>query len=387
MKKNTTSELRKINTNIVCQYLYQVKSTSKLDISNELNLSRPTVNQILKELENTNLIEKGGFFNSTGGRKPEVITFRENCRIALGVEILKDCFEIVAINLYGNILKSEKFSLIFSNTPDYFHSLCGSLLAFANTLPCSSEQILGVGIVLQGLITSDGTCVTYGKILDCTGLHISVFSELLPWPCKMFHDAESAANIELWENPDIKDAVFFHIRENMSGAFIVNGIFLPGKELKSGVFEHMIIVPNGHPCYCGKQGCVETYCSLQALLKPTETIKTFMLQLRSGHPAFVERWQDYLKYLSIAIDNLHMVIDYDVILGGSLGQYLIPEDIKLLHNLVKKRSAFPTERAFIRISSSSSVPIAKGAALLFIKNFLTSIFNLHTGEMPGSVHF
>ena len=58
MKKNTTSELRKINTNIVCQYLYQVKSTSKLDISNELNLSRPTVNQILKELENTNLIEK-----------------------------------------------------------------------------------------------------------------------------------------------------------------------------------------------------------------------------------------------------------------------------------------------------------------------------------------
>ncbi len=377
MKKNTTSELRQANTNIVCQYLYQVKSTSKLDISNELNLSRPTVNLILKELEESELIEKNGFFHSTGGRKPEAITFRENHRISLGIEILKNCFEIVAINLYGNILKSEKFSIAFSNTPDYFQFLCDSLLGFTNALPCSSKQILGVGIVLQGLITSDGTSVTYGKILDCTGLHISAFSKLLPWPCKMLHDAESAANIELWENPDIKDAVFFHIRENMSGAFIVNGLFLPGKELKSGVFEHMIIIPDGRPCYCGKKGCVETYCSLQSLLKPTENIKTFMYQLRSGHPAFIERWQEYLKYLSIAIDNLHMVIDYDVILGGSLGQYLIPKDIKLLHDFVKKRSAFPTERAFIRISSSSSMPIAKGAALLYIKKYLESIFDLH----------
>ena len=375
MKKSTTSELKKANINAVRQYLYQVRSASKQNIGTELNLSRPTVNQILKELEESDLIEKGGYFHSTGGRKAEVITFRGNYRIALGVEILKESFEIVAINLYGNILKSEKFSVSFSNTSDYFHFLCDKLLTFAGALPCSFEEILGVGIVLQGLISSDGTCVTYGKILDCTGLHISVFSDSLPWPCKMLHDAESAANVELWEQPGIKDAIFFHIRENMSGAFIVNGLFLQGKELKSGVFEHMIIVPNGKPCYCGKKGCVETYCSLQALLKPTESMKTFMYQLRSGHPAFIERWQDYLKYLSVAIDNLHMVIDYDVILGGSLGQYLIPEDIEYLHSLVKKRSTFPTERTFIRISSSSSVPIAKGAALLFVKNYLASILN------------
>ena len=204
-------------------------------------------------------------------------------------------------------MKSEKYMAGFKNIPEYFQKVCLSVLTFADTFSKIYGDILGVGIVLQGLISSDGTCVTYGKILNCTGLHVSSFQEYLPWPCKMIHDAESAANIELWENPDVSDAIFFHIRSNMSGALIVNSSFLPGKELKSGVFEHMTLIPDGRPCYCGKNGCVETYCSLQALLNPTESLEAFIYHLRSDESLYRERWYNYLSYLARAIDNLHMV--------------------------------------------------------------------------------
>lgn len=373
MNKNSLNELKQTNINNVCHYIYQVRSTSKQDIGQQLNLSRPTVNQILQKLEEHNLIEKSGYFSSTGGRKAEILSFCANSKLALGIEILKDSYEITVINLYGEILKSEKYMLSFQNTPEYFQKVCTDILSFTDSLPENYGEILGAGIVLQGLISSDGTRVTYGKILDCTGLDVSSFSSHLPWPCKMIHDAESAANIELWENPAVSDAIFFHIRNNMSGALIVNSSFLPGKELKSGVFEHMTLIPDGRPCYCGKKGCVETYCSLQALLKPTESLEAFMYQLRLDNPVYRERWNEYLIYLAKAIDNLHMVIDYDVILGGTLGQVLSSSDIRFLHEFIKKNSAFPSQRKFIKISHTASIPNAKGAALPFVREFLDII--------------
>ena len=118
---------------------------------------------------------------------------------------------------------------------------------------------------------------------------------------------------------------------------------------------------------------METYCSLQALLKPTESLEAFMYQLRLDNPVYRERWNEYLIYLAKAIDNLHMVIDYDVILGGTLGQVLSSSDIRFLHEFIKKNSAFPSQRKFIKISHTASIPNAKGAALPFVREFLDII--------------
>ena len=151
------------------------------------------------------------------------------------------------------------------------------------------------------------------KILGCTGLTIDRFTRYLPYSCRMIHDAEAAATAELW-NTDIQNAIFFHIRNNLSGALIVDGCFLKGNELKSGVFEHMTIVTGGRPCYCGKCGCMETYCSMRALLSedpdrdppPTpEEADRFFCALRAGNAVAAARWDRYLHDLALAIDNLH----------------------------------------------------------------------------------
>ena len=42
---------------------------------------------------------------------------------------------------------------------------------------------------------------------------------------------------ELWERPDITDAVFLNIRENLSGAVIIGGKFHKANELKSGAYR------------------------------------------------------------------------------------------------------------------------------------------------------
>ena len=85
-----------------------------------------------------------------------------------------DSYEIVALDLYGETIKYERFDLLYENTDCYYETVCRSVQALIHSLTLDSNKILGVGIVLQGLISNDGTQVTYGKILGCTGLRLLV---------------------------------------------------------------------------------------------------------------------------------------------------------------------------------------------------------------------
>ena len=135
----------------------------------------------------------------------------------------------------------------------------------------------------------------------------------------------------------------------------------------------LTLVENGALCYCGKRGCVEAYCSLNALLKANETLPEFFRSLRSGQKEHVKRWNIYLTHLATAIDNVHMLIDYDIILGGILPKYIESSDITLLHQLIKERTAFPTNREYVRTAEHLSVPNAKGAAIPYIQKYLDSV--------------
>ena len=307
------------------------------------------------------------------GRKANLYEFNATIRISIGVEILIDRFELTAIDLYGEMLKYEKHSVSFSNTAEYYDEICRTISKFISGLERPSEQILGVGIALQGLISADGKEIIYGKVLDCTGLTIEEFSNRIPWHCSFNHDAEAMANVELWFDPFLQNAIYLNIRSDVSGSIIINRGFFQDGAYKSGIFEHMIMVPNGQPCYCGKKGCVNAYCSTTSLLRPQEDIQNFFLKLRTGTASYAKRWNRYLDHLATAIDNFHMIINSNVILAGTLAKHLVDEDVERLHQIIQDKSAFPTTEKYISISNYSNLPACMGAALPFVRDYLDSI--------------
>lgn len=376
MSPMTTSDVKKNNKQALLRHIYENESSQQQVLCELLHLSRPTVINLIRECSEEGLIEKSGYYESTGGRKANAIVFIPDSKISIGVELLQDSYEITAIDLYGNTICTACYEIGFVNEDSYFRNICNSITHFINGNKIDHKKILGVGIVLQGLISADGTTVTYGKILNCTGLHISVFTDHLPYPCKFFHDAEAAAQFELWSHPSLKDFIYLNIRSHLSGALIVNRSSLKGTDLKSGVFEHMTLIPNGRPCYCGRRGCMETYCSTQPLIDVTGHLHTFFEELRKGNCTCQECWNTYLLNLAAAINNLRMFIDYPVLIGGTLSPYLTEEDIDTLHRYASEKSAFPTEQRFIRQGQNQKALRCEGAAISYVKEYLHEIMNL-----------
>lgn len=371
----TNISVKKINRSKVYQYIYRKKITSKLQIVQELQMGLSTVSQNLNLLEQDGLIEKNGYFESTGGRKANAIQIVSDFRISIGIGILKDMFHITAVDLYGNALYTDNIPLPYSNTPDYYKQVTDKIKEFIATNQYDEEKILGVSIATQGITSPDHTTVLYGNIMNNTGMKLEDFSRYLPYPCYLEHDSKSAAFLELWKHPELDSAVVFLLNRNLGGAIITNHQIHQGSSMHSGSIEHICINPDGAFCYCGNRGCLETYCSANSLEQAAEmSIKDFFSLLRKKKsPQLTQIWKDYLDHLAFAMKNLNLIIDAPMIISGYLAPYFTEEDIAYLAEHINASTPFALNKEAILVGTNGQYTPAIGAALFYVDQFIHAI--------------
>lgn len=367
------NDIRKKNYSDVYRLIYQERRISKSKIASSLEMSLPTVTQHLSTLETEGLIEKQGQLASGIGRKAAAYTPVVSARAAVGVEVLPRQVTAVVIDLYGAVMAKKERPLTFSQEDAYFKSLAELIREAVNDANVPDETALGVGIGMQGLVTENGREMLYGKILDCTGLTVKALEDRLPYPVRFVHDAECAAELELWRHPELADAVYLSLGEHLGGAIISEGKIQRGRTGRTGTFEHMTLAEGGRRCYCGKLGCMECYCSADALLRDGETLAGFFSLLREEDREHCQRWTEYLSWLGMALNNIHMVMDSVIVLGGHIAPYLSRDDLDRLFGVIQERTAFPELENFLCLGVQENDIIAIGAAIPFIQSFLGMI--------------
>lgn len=334
-----------------------------------------TVSQNLNLLESEGLIEKNGYFDSTGGRKANAIQIVSDFRISIGVGILKNMFHVTAIDLYGNAICTDTVPLTYSNTPAYYDQITDQIKEFIQRGHYSEEKILGVSIATQGITSPDNTTVIYGNIMNNTGMNLKDFSRRLPYPCHLEHDSKSAAFLELWNHPNLDSAVVFLLNRNLGGAVITNHQIHQGCSMHSGTIEHMCVDPKGPLCYCGNRGCLETYCSANSLEQASGmAVKEFFPLLREKKsPQLAKIWEDYLDHLAFAMKNLNLIIDAPIIISGYLAPYFTEEDTDALLERINQATPFALEKKQLLVGTHGQYTPAIGAALFYVEQFIQSV--------------
>jgi len=295
-------------------------------------------------------------------------------KIAISYKV-KKMFHFTVVDLYGNTIYKDTIPLPYSNTSSYYEEITGQIKKFIAKNKYEEEKILGVSIATQGIISSDNTNVTYGKIMNNEGMNLTEFSSRLPYPCHLEHDSKAAAFLELWNHRELDSAVVILLNQNLGGALIVNHSIHQGSSMHSGTIEHMCINPEGSLCYCGSRGCLETYCSANSLEQSSRlSIQEFFPLLREKtHEHINQIWKDYLYHLAFAMKNLNMIIDAPIIISGYLAPYFIEEDINYLRQYINSFSPFKLDKEQILVETHGQYTPAIGAALFYSEQFIHSV--------------
>lgn len=375
MERNISEAQHNYRKRQIYRFIYDEKRTSRIRISEELGISLPTVQHVLKELIAENLIEKNGYFQSTGGRKCDVYVCTSSTHIAIGAHIEKNSLRFVAVDLYGNVIKREHINEQYKHDPEYYKNFADYVNSFVKSINISNKTILGVGIALTALLSKDRKSVVKSVLLGTAEATLADFKEFLNYPCQLFHDSEAAASAELWFSPEIVDAVYLGLNNHLNGMLITNGKIHVGKEYTGGLVEHMILYPGGKQCYCGKRGCLTTYCSANTLFDggDAEARRVFFEKLRQEDRAVTAKWNRFLSDLAIAIGSLCALLDCNIILGGTLGACMTNDDVTTLQCMVRDNSMYAPSTDFVSLGRKDVDICACGAAMSYVAEFVESV--------------
>ncbi len=366
-----TMKVKIINKANVYKSIYNTKRTCKALITQDLAMGLSTVNQNLKLLEEEGLIYRNGFFESTGGRKADALEIVADAKISIGVAILKSKIHILACDLYGEIINKKTIRLSYKEQRIFYKNLADNIMFFIEENKFDCNKIMGVAIATQGIVSNDGEQVSYGRILGNHNMKLSDFQEYIPFPCRLEHDSKAAAALELFKNQTIKDGVLLLLNENMGGAIITDRHVHNGLNMSSGIIEHMSIHFTGRTCYCGRNGCLETYCSKESLeIAAGMDAKDFFDTVNAGNSESIAIWDEYLTRLAQAISNLIVLIDGHFIISGHIAPYFKSSDIQMLLDKINTYSLFPVNRDRIVVGESGEYTQALGAALYYTNEFL-----------------
>ncbi|GHV27694.1 glucokinase [Clostridia bacterium] len=223
----------------------------------------------------------------------------------------------------------------------------------------------GMGMGVPGICVGD-------TIPFCTNLGwhdvpiMKAMSEYIDLPLSVDNDAVCAALAESVSgvSKSVPNSVFLTLGTGVGGGIIINNKPYAGTHGVGGELGHLTIVVDGEMCTCGKRGCLERYSSATAMIRmgvelmrkhpdsalftATEgdpsrmTAKIVVDAAKAGDYAAKRVFGDYVKYLTIGINNIITFIDPDmVVLGGGVshaGNFLLDAVREEIGNYIFYRS-------------------------------------------------
>lgn len=372
-EKISANEIKAKNRQNIYHYIRERGSVSKQEIVVDMQLSLPTVTSNLDFLKQKGLIDTSGKIRNTGGRSATAFSYIKNARMAIGVDITANHITAVAVDLSGDIASMERRRIPFNLEDDAYLREIGRVVeCVKGEAQIADENLLGVGISVQSLVSDDGEYIEYGKALDFTKRRREEIAAYVPYRNRLVHDSYAAGYRETWTDRKFQNAFYISLSNSVGGSVIIDDAIYEGNTHKGGEIGHMEAVSeNGELCYCGRRGCFDTVCRAGKLAGYTDgNLDEFFRALEQGDGSAKKLWDEYLEHLARAIHNVRMLFDGMVILGGYVGAHMgkYMDDIR---RRVDGKNPFGDRAGDYLVECRYKVEAsAAGAALFYIDEFL-----------------
>ena len=192
-------------------------------------------------------------------------------KYGFGVDLGGTTVKIAYFDQEGNMLDKWEIPTVTADggtriLPDIAASI--RMYLAKNSIP--DDAILGIGIGVPGPVNDQGV------VNKCVNLGWGVFNihealgALTGFPVRAGNDATVAALGECWKGggQGCQNMVLATLGTGVGGGIVIGGNVVHGVHGAGGEIGHMVLrTDETDRCGCGKQGCVEQYCSATGIVR------------------------------------------------------------------------------------------------------------------------
>jgi glucokinase-like ROK family protein len=302
-------------------HLYYKGQLSNPEICKLTNMSSPSIQKLLSELISENLVREEGIGQSIGGRRPLMFGLNSPARFVVGINIGHSITEIGLFDLTNKLVDEiHFFRRQLENSQTFVDDLHQEVVQVLAKAKVTDDQLLGIGIAITGL-TDPRSGSSYSHLNFSEKSVKSLFEEKFGKPVFTDNDARLMALGEyvFGSAAGHENVLCINIGAGIGMGMILNGKLYQGHSGFAGEFGHIKIQEDGQLCICGKNGCLETVASGEALTRMA------LAAVAAGKPTILSNYNSNLSCNTI-IDAAHqgdqIAIDLIAQIGVFLGQGL-----------------------------------------------------------------
>lgn len=373
-EKISAAEVRRFNKRRIFRTLVHLDSATKPELAAETQLSIPKITQVLDELSSDGLVEMCGIQASSGGRRPTAFRAALDERLGAGIDVSRNhlCFSVV--NLRGEVLVTERIRYSTELSEAFHETLYARFMQFLGEHSIRYDKLIGVGVSLPGIIGPNQNCLAYSHVFHIEApFDLQPFRKLLKVPVAFYNDANAACMAECYTGLVPSSFNFISLSNTVGGAVVIDHKIVPGSSGRSGETGHMLIIPGGRKCYCGKNGHYDPYGSALLLADPAGgSLSDFFSEMESGNTEFQRIFDEYILHLAMVTSNLHLWSDLPIVIGGYAASFLTPYIDRLKH-AIADLDIFAEDSEYLYLSKYQFDAASIGCARCFTEQFLDTL--------------
>ncbi|MEM6317540.1 MAG: ROK family protein [Bacteroidota bacterium] len=356
---------------------YLAKSNEPLsipEISNFIKTSVPTATKLTKELLQGKYIVEEGKKETDNGRRPTAYALNTEKFYVVGVEVLEKFIHASVVNIN---LESVHQAFNRNFKLEYSEECLNEIVQFIRQMITDSgihaDQIIGVGIGMTESVI--GKIDEPIKYFDDESLSLRQYlKKELEWPVIIDNDTRAIGIAEqvMGKAKGVENALIVKVSRKLGLSIILNRAIILGGTGIAGNLAHLRFKGGERLCACGKQGCLGTEVSGDALLLDLiealnngekslhfqpEKLKDYQYHdildaVLNGDPLAIKLLQRQGDKLGQALGNVINLLNPDLIVIG--GEFVMVKDFLL--DAVKigtKKTALLTSLIACQIEASS----------------------------------
>lgn len=379
MLKESMASVKTINTRKVLNCIVESQATTRASISKKLNLSKPTVSTIVKELLDDGWIYETGSGDASagGGRKPVQLAFNAKRSFIIGIDIGGTSVTLGITDLNGTVCAYREFPTDQHLHHHFFDEIKRSTESMKDQLKIEDSQILGLGIGVPGI-----TNVEEGVVIEAPALSWKRFpvreklQRLFDFPVYVDNDVNSVVLGEHWKGTakDRSNLIYITIGTGIGSGIILNGNLYRGSNYSAGEIGYLVTdrehAREFKPVFEG-YGYLESVAGGSSISRELSSRLGKSVTAKEAFQLYQQCDDDAVNVIDLALENLgiglaNYVSLFDpevIILGGGVSKsfQLISEQ---LIGVMKRYT--PQDCDIVQTTLGEEAGII-GAAALFLK--------------------
>ncbi|OWV94774.1 ROK family transcriptional regulator [Rhizobium sp. R693] len=342
LTENAPPVLRQISVRAVMDVLLHAGPTSRAELSKMTGLSKQTMSEVIRTLEEAGWVREKGVTSGRIGRTAITYEVNGDAGYAVGIDMGATTTRIVLGNIVGSIVGEIDYP---SDRRGGFHLIDQVEAMLAKVLAdmgVARERVLVTAIATPGVVDpATGALSMAPNLVDIEGIDIGrTLSDRLGCPVVLENDVNAAVIGESWQGcaTAIDSVAFISLGTGIGLGVLQDGKLMRGASGAAGEISYMPFGADPYAedslergaleCAIAAQGISELYARLGGA-KDTP-VRDILALAENDDPLAVDVIGKVSDIAALLVVSVNAIVDpKTVVLGGSIGRHpLIAERVR-----------------------------------------------------------